>query len=56
MNARQKFLSVMNFEKNAPIPKAEFAYWAETIRNWFEQGLPKIEDLPMEILNITEKN
>lgn len=51
MNARQKFLSVMNFEKNAPIPKTEFAYWAGTIRNWFEQGLPKIEDLPREILN-----
>jgi len=51
MNARQKFLSVMNFEKNASIPKTEFAYWAGTISNWFEQGLPKIEDLPGEILN-----
>jgi len=51
MNARQKFLSVMNFENNAPIPKAEFAYWAGTILNWFEKGLPKIEDISGEILN-----
>jgi uroporphyrinogen-III decarboxylase len=49
MNSRQKFLSVMNFEENASIPKTEFAYWAGTIRNWFSQGLPKIQDISDEI-------
>ena len=51
MNSRQKFLSVMNFEKNAVIPKTEFAYWAGTIRDWFNQGLPKVKDIPENILN-----
>lgn len=51
MNSRQKFLSVMNFEESAVIPKTEFAYWAGTIRNWFCQGLPKINDIPEDILD-----
>ncbi len=51
MNSRQKFLSVMDFEDNSVVPKTEFAYWAGTIRKWFLQGLPKIADLPGEILD-----
>jgi len=51
MNARQKFLSVINFEDNACIPKNEFAYWAGTIRNWFLQGLPKTGGLPDAIIS-----
>jgi uroporphyrinogen-III decarboxylase len=49
MDSRHKFLSVMDFEDNASIPKTEFAYWAGTIRNWFDQGLPKIEDISDEM-------
>ncbi|MBM3699621.1 MAG: hypothetical protein FJW68_01715 [Actinobacteria bacterium] len=51
MDSRQKFLSVMNFDENALIPKTEFAYWAGTIRKWFSQGLPKIKDVSEEILD-----
>jgi len=51
MNSRQKFLSVMNFEETAAIPKTEFAYWAGTISKWFGQGLLKIKDVPEEILD-----
>lgn len=46
MNSREKFLAVMNFETDKPVLKAEFAYWAGTIRNWLEQGLPKIKEVP----------
>ncbi len=46
MNSREKFLAVMNFEIDKPVLKAEFAYWAGTIRNWLEQGLPKIKEVP----------
>ncbi len=49
MDSRQKFLSVMDFEDNAPIPKTEFAYWAGTIRNWFDQGLPEIQGISDEM-------
>jgi len=51
MDSRQKFLSVMNFEETAAIPKTEFAYWAGTIRKWFGQGLPKIKNVAEEILD-----
>lgn len=46
MNSREKFLAVMNFETDKPVLKAEFAYWAGAIRNWLEQGLPKIKEVP----------
>ncbi len=51
MDSRQKFNSVMNFEEIASIPKVEFAYWAGTIRKWFDQGLPKIEDIAQGMLD-----
>jgi uroporphyrinogen-III decarboxylase len=46
MNSREKFLAVMNFETDKPVLKAEFAYWAGTIRNWLEQGLPMTKEVP----------
>ncbi len=51
MNSRDKFNAVMDFDSSAPVPKAEFGYWAGTIRNWFDSGLPKLHDIPENILD-----
>lgn len=51
MNSREKFHAVMGFEENKPILKAEFAYWAGTVRRWLKEGLPKISDIPVDMLD-----
>lgn len=51
MNSREKFLSVMNFDENFKVLKAEFGYWTETIRNWYRQGLQIEEQIPEDILD-----
>ncbi len=50
MNTREKFIRVLNFE-NVNTLKWEFGFWGSTIKNWYEQGLPKNEypKLPTEI-------
>ena len=50
MNSREKFNAVMNFDDNVPNLKAEFGYWAGTLRAWFDQGLPKSQEIPENIL------
>ena len=49
MNSREKFLSTLSFDDNLQNMKVEFGYWAGTIRNWFKQGLPVMEDIPAEM-------
>ena len=39
MNSREKFHSVMDDDNRKVNLKAEFAYWAATIKNWFLKGL-----------------
>ncbi len=51
MNSREKFNAVMNFDDNSPNMKAEFGYWAGTIRTWFDQGLPRLQDIPDSVLD-----
>lgn len=51
MNCREKFNAVMSFDTKAPILKTEFGYWAATVKKWFIQGLPKIEDIPKGVLD-----
>ncbi|MGI6705848.1 MAG: uroporphyrinogen decarboxylase family protein [Clostridia bacterium] len=41
MNARQKFMNVMELKPGAPVPEWEFAYWYDTIQRWYKEGLPK---------------
>ena len=41
MDARARFLSVMNFEHCDRTMLWEFGYWEDTIRRWYEEGLPK---------------
>ncbi|MBN1299462.1 MAG: hypothetical protein JW997_07235 [Actinobacteria bacterium] len=45
MNSREKFHSVMDDDNRKVNLKAEFAYWAGTIKNWFLQGLTKKHEL-----------
>ena len=42
MNARERFLSVMDFDPSVRSLKWEFGYWGKALNNWYEQGLPKI--------------
>lgn len=41
MNARERFLEIMNFNTSVETLKWEFGYWGETIDNWYAAGLPK---------------
>jgi len=50
MNSREKFNVVMEFKNGMPVPKVEFAYWADTIRNWENRGLPSKKNIPEQIL------
>lgn len=43
MNVRDKFLSVVDFKKNAVVPNWEFGYWYDTINRWYDEGLPKVD-------------
>jgi hypothetical protein len=51
MNSREKFNAIMSFDNNSPNMKAEFGYWAGTIRSWFDQGLPKLRNIPESVLD-----
>ena len=41
MTARERFLSVMNFEKSTRSMLWEFGYWEDTMGRWYEEGLPR---------------
>ncbi|MHC4442429.1 MAG: uroporphyrinogen decarboxylase family protein [Planctomycetota bacterium] len=55
MNARERFLEIMNFNTGVPSLKWEFGYWGGTVHRWYEQGLPKkhYPKLPPEITTPT---
>lgn len=46
MNARERFLATMRFEKIDRPPMWEFGYWAGTVRRWYGEGLPKKTGVP----------
>jgi hypothetical protein len=49
MNSRERFLATMAFE---PIDRPlywESGYWAETLRQWYQQGLPKEQGIPDDL-------
>jgi hypothetical protein len=41
MNAREKFLNIMDFKTDSPVLNWEFAYWYDTLVDWYKQGLPR---------------
>ena len=41
MNARERFLAIMNFEKADRTLFWEMGYWKDTIDRWYQEGLPK---------------
>ncbi len=41
MNSRERFLEVMNFGNPDRTMLWEFGYWAQTLRRWYKEGLPK---------------
>jgi uroporphyrinogen decarboxylase len=45
MNARERFVTVMNFEPVVSL-KWEFGYWASTVRRWYREGLARKVGLP----------
>ncbi len=45
MNARDRFLAVMNFD-SVPTLKWEFGYWGGTVRRWYREGLAKRVGIP----------
>ena len=46
MNARERYLSIMNFERPDRLMKWEFGYWTDTLRRWYAEGLPEQAGLP----------
>jgi uroporphyrinogen decarboxylase len=49
MNSRERFLAAMNFEPVDRVPIWEFAYWGETIRRWYGEGLPERQGIGSEL-------
>jgi len=49
MNARERFLAVMNFQPGVHPPLWEFGYWAGALRRWYREGLPEGVGLPESI-------
>ena len=45
MNARERFLAVMNFEKTDRTLFWEMGYWKETVERWYQEGLPRTWDV-----------
>ncbi len=43
MNARERFLATMCFEKDVSVPKWEFGYWGATLDRWYGEGLSKLQ-------------
>jgi len=49
MNARERFLALMNFEEVDRNFIWEFGYWAGTVRRWYQEGLPWVKGIPDDI-------
>lgn len=55
MNLRERFLEVMSFSPGVRTLRWEFGYWGETVKNWYESGLPPkaYPKLPTEVTTPT---
>ncbi len=48
MNSRERFLACMRFEAVDRAPNWETGYWVDTLKRWYEQGLPRPPKSPTE--------
>ncbi len=46
MDARERFLAIMNFDTTVAPPKWEFGYWAGAVRRWYREGLSERVGIP----------
>jgi len=53
MNARERFLAIMNFEEPDRNFVWEFGYWSGTVRRWYQEGLPRVHGLRDDIADGT---
>ncbi len=55
MNTRERFLQVMDFDRDVRSVKWEFGYWGETLDTWYAEGLPRLAypEIPCEITTPT---
>jgi uroporphyrinogen decarboxylase len=51
MNARERFGAVMTFRQGVSTLKAEYGYWTTTIKRFIREGMPVVEDLPVNLPN-----
>jgi uroporphyrinogen decarboxylase len=53
MNTRERFLALMNFQEVDRNFVWEFGYWAETVRRWYQEGLPQVKGVAEDIADGT---
>ena len=49
MNARERYLATINFEKLDRPLFWECAYWGATVRRWYREGLPEKQGVPDDL-------
>lgn len=50
MNARERFLAIMNFESCDRCLLWEFGYWPETMKKWYAEGLPRKDPVEGDVM------
>lgn len=51
MNSREKFAAIMDFDGSAKSMKVEYGYWVGTIKRFFREGLPRVEEISDTLLS-----
>lgn len=49
MNARERYLAIMAFERPDRTMNWEFGYWVDVLRRWYDEGLPEQVGVPAEL-------
>jgi uroporphyrinogen decarboxylase len=49
MNARERFIEVLNFNTSVRTLNWEFGYWGGTLNRWYGEGLEKIDGLERQV-------
>ncbi len=53
MNARERFLALMNFQEVDRNLVWEFGYWGGTVRRWYQEGMPLVKGLSEKVCDGT---